>query len=99
MPNGPRGGSSQRIKHGRLPNGKPKFAGKDGQRQGVENPEWRPIAADTKARIDNRLLNRVALVGIVRVSGVSAQGLPADGKANYASQRHVTARPGSKTGG
>lgn len=41
------------------------------QRQFVENPQWKPIDPDRKARIDRLLLERVPLAGIARVMQIS----------------------------
>ena len=56
-------------------NGTPKFACKECGRQFVEKPHKRWISQETKALIDNLLLERVSLAGIVRVTGVSARWL------------------------
>jgi insertion element IS1 protein InsB len=55
----------------------------------VENPVWKPISAETKARIDKVLLERVSLAGIVQVAGVSAQWLQDSVNAKYAAQPQV----------
>jgi insertion element IS1 protein InsB len=99
MPNCPRCRSSQVIKNGRIHNGKSKFACKACRRQFVENPEWKPISAETKALIDKLLLERVSLAGIVRVTGVSAGWLQDYVNAKYASQPQVTDVPAQKNGG
>ncbi len=65
--------------------GKPKFACKDGRRQFVEHPAWKPISDETKALID-KLLERVSLAGIVWVTGLSAQWLQDYVNAKYAAQ-------------
>jgi len=65
----------------------------------VENPEWKPISAETKALIDRLLLERVSLAGIVRVTGVSAKWLQDYVNAKYAAQPQVTDVPAQKNGG
>jgi len=75
MPNCPRCGSSQIIKSGHIHNGKSRFVCKMCKRHFVKNLEWRSISAETKAFIDMLLLERVSLVGIARVTGVSMQWL------------------------
>jgi hypothetical protein len=57
------------------------------------NPVWKPISAETKARIDTLLLERVSLAGIVRVTGVSAQWLQDYVNAKYAAQPQVADIP------
>lgn len=96
MPICPRCGSDQVIKNGHIHTGKPKFAGKDGRRQFVENPVWKPISAETKARIDTLLLERVSLAGMVRVTGVSARWLQDYVNAKYAAQPQVADIPVQK---
>src|SRR5258707_13211376 len=89
MPNCPRCESSWVVKNGHIHNGKPKFACKDCRRQFVENPVWKPISAETKARIDKLLLERVSLAGVVRETGVSAQWLQDYVNAKYADHSQV----------
>ena len=93
MPNCPQCGSDAVIKNGTIHNGKAKFACKACRRQFVENPEWKPIAAETKALIDALLLERLSLAGIARVVGVSAQWLQSYVNAKYKSQKQVTDVP------
>lgn len=63
------------IRNGHIHNGKPKFACKTCGRQLVENPQQQQISETTKALVNKLLLERVPLVGIVRVTGVSARWL------------------------
>ncbi len=98
MPSCPRCGSNRVIRNGHIHNGKAKFACKDCRRQFVENPAWRPIAAETKALIDRLLLERVSLAGIVRVTGVSAKWLQDYVNAKYTAQPQVTDVPAQKNG-
>jgi len=99
MPACPRCGSTQVVKNGHIHNGKAKLACKVCRRQFVENPEWKPISAETKALIDRLLLERVSLAGIVRVTGVSAKWLQDYVNAKYAAQPQVTDVPAQKNGG
>jgi insertion element IS1 protein InsB len=97
MPVCPRCGSSYVvIKNGCIHNGKANFACKDCQRQFVENPVWKPIPEETKALIDKLLVERVSLVGIVRVMGVSAQWLQEYVNEKYNAQAQVTDIPAQK---
>jgi len=75
MPPCPRCQSENVIRNGTIHNGTPKFACKECKRQLVEAPQQRRISDETKAQIDKRLLERVSLAGIVRVTGVSARWL------------------------
>ena len=99
MPTCPGCGSSQVNTNGHSHTGPAKFAGKGCRRQDVENPEWKPISAEPKAVIDRRLLERVSLAGIVRVTGVSAKWRQDYVNAKYAAQRQVTDVPAQKNGG
>jgi transposase-like protein len=96
MPSCPRCGSSQVIKNGHIHNRRAEFACKHCRRQFVENPAWRPIAAETKALIDRLLFERLSLAGIVRVTGVSAQWLQTYVNAKYATPPQVTDVPAQK---
>ena len=75
MPTCPRCQSAHVIRNGQIHNGTPKFACKDCGRQFVEQPTTARISDATKSLIDKRLLERVSLAGIVRVTGVSARWL------------------------
>jgi insertion element IS1 protein InsB len=96
MPSCPRCGSERVVKNGYIHNGKAKFACKDCRRQFVEDPLWRPISEETKGLIDKLLLERMALAGIVRVTGVSAQWLQDYVNAKYKAQPQVTDVPAQK---
>jgi hypothetical protein len=65
----------------------------------VENPEWRPISAETKAIIDKLLLERMSLAGIRRVVGVSEQWLQDYVNAKYEVQPQVADVPAQKKDG
>ena len=75
MPTCPECQSANVIRNGRIHNGTPKFACKACGRQFVEKPRKHWVSAETKALVDKLLLERVALAGIVRVTGVSARWL------------------------
>jgi insertion element IS1 protein InsB len=98
MPNCPRCGSRQVIQNGAIHNGKGKFGCKASQRQFVENPAWRPISAETNGLIDRVLLDRMALAGLGRVTGVSAHWRQDSVNAKYKAQRQVTDGPAQKKG-
>ncbi len=79
------------IKNGTIHNGKPKWKCTACGRQFVANPTQHRISDDTKQLIDNLLLERVSLAGIVRVTGVSARWLQYYVNAKYlAVPRSVT---------
>jgi len=99
MPACPRCGSTKVIKNGYIHNGKPKFACKECQRQFVEHSQQRLISEATRALVDKLLLERVALAGIVRVTGVSARWLQYYVNAKYGSQPQVTDVPAQKNDG
>ncbi len=69
--------SEKVIRHGSIHIGKPQFGGKACGRQFGANPQHKRISAETKALVDKRVVEGVPLAGLVRVSGVSARGLPA----------------------
>lgn len=71
----PRCHSARVIKNGTIHTGKPKWMCKDCRRQFVADPQWRAIPADTKVLIDKLLLEKIALAGIARVTGVSESWL------------------------
>ena len=96
MANCPGCGSKRVVTNGHIHNGKAKLACKDGRRPFVDNPVWKPISAETKALIDTRLLERVALAGIGRVTGVSAQWRQDYVNATYKAHPQVTDRPAQK---
>lgn len=78
----PRCQSTRVIKNGTIHTGKPKWMCKDCTRQFVVDPQWRAVPEDTKALIDKLLLEKLALAGIARVTGVSESWL----------QRYVNAK-------
>jgi len=80
----PQCGSEQVIKNGHIHNGKPKWKCKACGRQFVANPQWRRVSDETKALIDKLLLEKIALAGIARVTGVSSVWLQQYVNAKYA---------------
>ena len=77
-------GSTDIVKNGSLGNGKPKFKCNTCERQFVENPKKQPIPDSTKELIDKRLLEKIPLAGIARVTGVSERWLQAYVNTKYA---------------
>jgi transposase-like protein len=67
----PNCGSHHTIKNGSIHNGKPKRQGKECGRQFVINPTNKTVSDETKQLIDKLLLERISLLGIARVTGVS----------------------------
>ena len=59
------------VKNGSNSSGKQKYFCKDCQKYFVLNPEDRTISDDTKKLIDDLLLEKIPLAGIVRVTHVS----------------------------
>ena len=89
------------VKNGYIHNGKQKYRCKDCGRQFVENPENKnqAIPQETIKLIDKLLLERLALAGIVRVTGVSAKWLQTYVNKKYAEipkQVSVTKKPKGK---
>jgi insertion element IS1 protein InsB len=81
----------QLIKNGSIHNGKPKWKCKVCGRQFVADSTQHRISNATKLLIDNLLLERISLAGIVRVTGVSARWLQHYVNAKYAAvPRSVT---------
>jgi transposase-like protein len=76
--------STQIIKNGSIHNGKPKWKCKACGRQFVANSSQHRIKEETKKLIDQLLLERISLAGIVRVTGVSARWLQSYVNAIYA---------------
>jgi transposase-like protein len=99
MSNCPECGSSQVIKNGTIHHGKPKFACKECGRQFVENPQSHRISEEAKALVDNLLLERISLAGIVRATGVSARWLQYYVNEKYAKVLQVADVPAQKNGG
>jgi len=75
MRNCPKCGSANCVKNGSIHSGKPKHACNDCGREFVDNPKNGPIPEETKELIDKLLLEKIALAGIVRVTGVSERWL------------------------
>lgn len=71
----PRCQSMQIVKNGSIHSGKPKYMGKACRRQFVQDPQSNTIPTTTIALIDQLLLERISLAGIVRVTRVSARWL------------------------
>ena len=63
------------VKNGHIHNGKQRYKCKTCGRQFVEDPQFRKIADETKARIEKLLLEKLPLAGIARVEGVSESWL------------------------
>ncbi len=76
--------SQHTVKNGRIHNGKQNFKCRDCGRQFVQDPQNKVIDQATKDLIDNLLLERLALAGIARVTGVSELWLQRYGNAKYA---------------
>jgi transposase-like protein len=70
-PGCPRCGSHHPVKNGRIYHKKPKHKCQDCGRQFVEHPTKKYILPSVIEYIDKMLLEKIPLVGIVRVSGVS----------------------------
>lgn len=68
--------SEQVVKNGKLGNGKPKYKCKRCSRQFVKNPRKQRISEGTKTLIDKLLLEKIPLVGIGRVPGISKPWIP-----------------------
>jgi insertion element IS1 protein InsB len=68
-------GSNDVMKNGMTRRGKQNHKCRDCGRQFVENPQWKPKADDTLAKIQLLLLERISLAGIARVMGVSESWL------------------------
>ena len=75
MRNCPECGSDNCVKNGSIHNGKPKYECNNCDRQFVDNPQNVSISAETKELIDKLLLEKIALAGIVRATGVSERWL------------------------
>ncbi|GAC1459051.1 MAG: hypothetical protein NVSMB70_03920 [Chamaesiphon sp.] len=73
--NCPKCQSTQIIKYGHTHYGKPRFKCRDCGRQFVEDATRQPIDEATCQLIDKLLLERLALVAIARVTGVSERWL------------------------
>lgn len=73
--NCPKCQGEQTTKYGHTHYGKQRFRCLDCGRQFVENPTRQPISAETRELIEKLLLERLALAGIARVTGVSERWL------------------------
>jgi insertion element IS1 protein InsB len=99
MPKCPRCQSEKVVRNGYIHNGTPKYAGKECRRQFVEKPTQKRISDETKALVDKRLLERVSLAGIVRVSRVSARWLQDYVNRRYQAQPQQVDIPALKKAG
>jgi insertion element IS1 protein InsB len=68
-------GSHDISKNGTTRRGKQNYKCRDCKRQFVEDPQWKPKDKDTKSLIDLLLLEKIALAGIARATGVSSSWL------------------------
>ncbi|MBD1995680.1 IS1 family transposase [Leptolyngbya sp. FACHB-541] len=76
-------GSTDIKKNGTTRRGKQNYRCRDCGRQFVEDPQWKPKSADTKAMIDRLLLERISLAGIARVMQVAEAWLQGYANATY----------------
>ena len=67
--------SDEIMKNGTTRRGKHNYKCRDCGRQFVEDPQWKPRDKDTTAVINLLLLERIALAGIARVTGVAQSWL------------------------
>ena len=94
--NCPKCGSDHIKKNGSAHNKKQKYQCNICMRQFVENPQNKIISDETKNLVDNLLLEKIPLAGIVRVTGVSETRLQEYICKKYAAvprKAGVTARP------
>jgi insertion element IS1 protein InsB len=68
-------GSHDISKNGTTRRGKQNYKCRDCNRQFVEDPQWKPKDKDTLSLVDLLLLEKIALAGIVRATGVSGSWL------------------------
>jgi insertion element IS1 protein InsB len=68
-------GSHDISKNGTTRRGKQNYKCRDCNRQFVEDPQWKPKDKDTLSLIDLLLLEKIALAGIARATGVSESWL------------------------
>ncbi|MEO1146919.1 MAG: IS1 family transposase, partial [Cyanobacteria bacterium J06638_22] len=68
-------GSHDISKNGTTRRGKQNYKCRDCGRQFVEDPQWKPKDKDTFSLVNLLLLERIALAGIARVTGVSERWL------------------------
>jgi transposase-like protein len=78
----PRCQGHQVVKNGVIHIGKPKWTCTACGRQFVASPAQERISEETKALVDNLLLEHISFVGIVRTAGVSARWLQYSVKRN-----------------
>ena len=76
--------SKRVVKNGKIHTGKQNYKCKDCGRQFVEDPQQKRISDDTKALIDDLLLERISLAGIARVAKVSEPW-----RQNYVNQKYA----------
>jgi insertion element IS1 protein InsB len=77
-------GSHDISKNGTTRRGKQNYKCRDCNRQFVEDPQWKPRDKDTLSLIDLLLLEKIALAGIARATGVSDSWLQDYVNAYYA---------------
>jgi insertion element IS1 protein InsB len=68
-------GSDDIMKNGKTRRGKQNYKCRDCLRQFIEDPQWKPRDKETIALINLLLLERIALAGIARVTGVAESWL------------------------
>ena len=78
-------GSHEISKNGTTRRGKQNYKCRDCKRQFVEDPQWQPKDKDTRSLVDLLLLEKIALAGIVRATGVSESWLQ-----EYVNTHYVT---------
>jgi IS1 family transposase/transposase-like protein len=95
--NCPKCNSANIVKNGSIHNKKQKFKCKECNKQFVENPARPRIDDKTKQLIDRLLLERLSLLGISRVTGVSVKSIMKYIKHKYANiERKVKVLPKQK---
>ena len=93
LPACPTCNSESVVKNGFIHNGKQNHLCKDCGRQFVEDPQNKVTSDETKALIDNLLLEKIPLAGIARVTDVSEVWLQDYVNEKYASvPREVNVR-------
>ncbi len=70
-------GSHDISKNSTTRRGKQNYKCRDSGRQFVEDPQWKPKDKDTVGLINQLLLEKIPLAGIVRATGVSMKQLAA----------------------
>ncbi len=71
MPNCPECNGTTIVRNGKIHNGKQRYLCRSCGRQFIENPTAKRIPPETWALVDKLLLERIPLVGIARVTGIS----------------------------